>query len=135
MNGKTLISLTDTLATAAVKLSKGNPGAVTVIMRLATESHVIDPDCAFGALGPILDLDSYGIYGPRIWMLYKDVCGQSVTNTLALLRAVQLGFLPEQQLHHAIDNRGDGIDVPALVKQVAERLPRGKWLPQPVEVV
>lgn len=132
MNNDTLIELNDTFMDAIVKLSKGNPGAVTVLMQMTQHGPVIDPDCAFGPLGPLLALDTYSIYGSRIWMLYKDACNHSVTSTLALLRAVQFGFLPEHQLHHAIDNRGDGINVPDLVGKVAERLPRGKWL-QPVE--
>jgi hypothetical protein len=39
------------------------------------------------------------------------------------LRAVQLGLLPKIVLHHAIDTRGEGLDVPEVCRRVKERLP------------
>jgi hypothetical protein len=56
-------------------------------------------------------------------LLFKDVCGQSIIKTVGMLRAVQLGYCSREKLNHAIDNRGQGIDIPALMTQVRERLP------------
>ena len=117
------IKLTDTAMSAAIKMSDGNPGALTVVARLLKEGEAIDPQSAFGGLAPILDLDTLGIYGPRIWMLYRDVCEGDLRVTCALLRANQLGFLRDSDLNRAIDNYGKGIDIPALVAQVENRLP------------
>jgi hypothetical protein len=85
-------------------LAEGNPGALSVCVDILK----------LGSVAPLLLIDSFGIYGSKIWMLYKDVCGQSVSGVIALLQAVQLGELSEDTLHHAIENYGAGIDVPAI---------------------
>ncbi len=123
-NKNTRIVLDDTGMDATMKLAEGNPGAVTAVCEMAMKVSGIDPDDAFGPFGPILALDSLGIYGPRIWMFYKDVCGQDVTKCLALLRGVQLGFLDDAKLDHVIDHRGEGIDIDDILKKVKIRLPR-----------
>jgi hypothetical protein len=38
-------------------------------------------------------LDSLGIYGPNVWVIFKDVCEQNHARMLAVLRATQLGML------------------------------------------
>lgn len=106
------------------KISDGNPGALNVCVRLLKDGAEIDPDDALGPLGAILQLDSIGIYGSRVWMLYKDVCGQRLPEMVALLRATQLGFLSPDALDHAISNYGDGIMVDDMMNQVQERLPK-----------
>lgn len=117
------IQLTDTPQSAVMKMSEGNPGALTVCARMFREGGQIDPDSFAGGLGSILSMDTIRIYGSRIWMLYKDVCGEDLRVTCAVLRAHQLGYLMEADLNHAIDNYGEGIDVPALVAKVEARLP------------
>lgn len=124
MNQNTRIELNDTPISAVAKLSEGNPGALSVCMQMLQRGGDIDPDGILGGLGCILCLDSYAIYGTRIWMLYKDVCGEDLMKTVAMLRAVQLGFLKEAKLHHAVNNYGDGIDVDALLVEVQEFLPK-----------
>lgn len=117
-------------------LSGGNPGAVTVCMRLLKETPAIDPQDILGGLGNLLALDSYNIWEHRIWMLYKDVCGQDLVKMIAVLRAHQLGQLAgvtECALNHAIDNRGEGLDLDAVLKAVQDRLPRFIRTPAPKE--
>ena len=122
MKRKDRIELHDSIRDILMKMSEGNPGALTVCMKMLEEGGDIDPQSFAGGLGAILGMDSHGIYGSRIWMLYKDVCGENLENTLAVLRACQLGQLRESDMLHAIDNRGQGIDVPALVMGVKKRL-------------
>jgi hypothetical protein len=43
-------------------------------------------------IGPVMLLDSLGIYGPNVWV-FKDVCEQNHARMLAVLRATQLGML------------------------------------------
>lgn len=131
MRRKARIELTDTGMSACVKMSDGNPGAITVMALMLKEGGAIDPDDFFGGLGAVLALDTHGIYGSRIWKLYKDVCGQDLRVTLAILRSVQLGFLDEGELNHAIDNNGEGLDIPALVTKVEEHLPSFQKTPPP----
>lgn len=120
---KTRIELNDTIMSMVMKIIEGNPGAISVCMDLINENARIDPDSALGEIGSILALDTLGIYGSRIWMLYKDVCGEDITKTIGLLRANQLGFLSETVLNDGINNRGNGIDLDNLLEQVKERLP------------
>ena len=126
------IGLGDTPQSACIKLGEGNPRGLRVCVDLLAHGAEIDPDSAVGGLGNLLSLDTHKIYADRIWMLYKDVCGENLAHMAGVLRAVQLGILKESVLHHAIDHYGDGIDVNALLSAVAERLPRFRadWLPE-----
>lgn len=121
--GNERIKLDMSMMDVVAELSEGVPGALVVCMRMLKDGDTIDPDNMLGGVGSLLSLDSQGIYGSRIWMLYKDVCGEDLTKTIALLRATQLGFVSDTDLDHAVDNRGAGVDVDALYAQVQERLP------------
>lgn len=115
------IGLHDTTMSVVQKMSEGNPSAITVCLRMLNESEKIDP--FIGGLGAILMMDTFGIHGPRIWMLYKDVCNQDLVKMLACLRACQMGFISQDVLNFAIDNYGKGLDVEDCLQQVKERLP------------
>lgn len=119
----TKLTLNDTVQDVIVKMSEGNPGAMTVCMGLLREGGGIDPDGVTGGLGLVLHLDSLGLYGSHIWMLYKDVCGHDLTKMCAILRGWQLGQLREDVIHHAIENRGEGIDCDDVLAKVQDRLP------------
>lgn len=71
---KSRIELNDTGLSVLLKMSDGNPGAMDVIAQMLKEGARIDPQSFLGGLGAVLALDTHRIYGPRIWMLYKDVC-------------------------------------------------------------
>jgi hypothetical protein len=121
------LQLTMTLADAIKAFSRTddggyNPGAVSVLTQIVAHAERIDPDDCFGPLGPMMGLDNLDCYGSRIWMLYKDVCGQNLHAMLGVLRAVQLGFTTEREVNASIDRRA-ALDVPALLAQVKERLP------------
>ena len=122
MKTKSRIELTDTPISAMLKMVDGNPGAITVLTQLFKETPKIDPDDAFGGLSPILHLDDMGVYGPRIWMLYKDACGQDVKKMITVLRANQLGFISDKMIEFAID--GDVLfDHDDLIAKVQKELP------------
>lgn len=90
--------LTDSLMDCVVKISDGNPGAVTVLAKLYKECPTIDPDAAMGGFIHILALDDMEIYGSNIWILYKDVCEENIVNFITLLRAKQLGIITKDKL-------------------------------------
>lgn len=117
------IELHDTVFATIDKMGGGNPGALSVVMDMMTQGPQIDPDNFMGGLGPILFMDTLGIYESRIWVLYKDVCKENVSTTICILRAVQMGFLSEAELSFAIDNYGEGIDVDAECAKVTKKLP------------
>ncbi len=109
-----------------VAMGGGNPGALKACMELLLKGEKVDPDAFSGGLGNLLMLDTLGIYEERIYMLWSDVCGRDVGKMIAVLRAHQLGQLAgvdTKVLNHAIDNRGAGIDLDAVVEAVKSRLP------------
>ena len=124
MNDRPRITLEDSLMSIIGKLCEGNPGACEVCSQAYRSAAQIDPDAALGGLAALMDLDTMGVYGHRIWMLYKDVCHESILNFHACLRAAQLGIVSERKLLDAIDNHGEGIDPEALLAAVQEQLPR-----------
>jgi hypothetical protein len=122
------ITLDDSMMSAIMKLSEGNPGAMNVCIKLVKEAPDIDTDDVMGGLGTLLMMDSYQIYGAKIWMLYKDVCKEELWKMIAVLRASQLGFLSSKDLHYGIENYGNGINMESLIKRVTETLPGFKTL-------
>lgn len=118
----TRLNLNMSTLDVVVALADGNPGATVAMLELMKSAPIVDPQSACGGIGPLLNLDVNGIYGPRIWMLYKDVCGQDPARTIAVLRAYQLGMLSTEALDIAIDNYGRGIDVDDLVAKVTAKL-------------
>lgn len=129
MNEQTRITLDDTMSSALVKMCEGNPGALIVLLQCVQQEPVIDPDSILSPMGAVFALDSHGIYGAKIWILYKEVCGSNVPRMIGVLRAVQLGFLNERPLLDAVDEerrRGGAKlkNIGALLAQVKERLPK-----------
>ena len=68
----TRLTMGDTWVDVAMKMSDGNPGALSVIVKFQKE------DLPEEGIGYVMILDTLGIYGPDIWCLYKDVCDQNI---------------------------------------------------------
>lgn len=100
--GKDRIKLEMSTIDLVMAMSEGNPGAVRVIMEVLKNGPAIDPDGAMGGFGALLMFDAYRFYGSKIWMLYKDLCGQDLTKTLGVVRAMQLGIVDSRVVHKAI---------------------------------
>jgi hypothetical protein len=95
-------------------------------MQMLSGTVKIDPDTALGPFAYLLNLDSFGIYGSRIWVLYKDICCENIVHTITVLRAVQLGILPLRVVNRAIDGsslEAAKIDIQQLFLKVQELLP------------
>jgi len=92
------IKLEGTIQDAIVSMSDGNPGAIMAMAQIMQEYEAIDPQSAFGAFGAIMSLDTHGIYGTDIYVLYNDKCNRSVRDLAVLMRGVQLGMFPESRL-------------------------------------
>lgn len=121
------IGLNDTTMDIVVKMSDGNPGAMDVIMRILSQDNKIDPQNALGGLGTILQLDTHGIYGTDIYILYNDKCNRNMRLFLMLLRSVQLGFFPESRLKEMASDQMRKINISQdelddLDSKVCERL-------------
>jgi hypothetical protein len=71
---RTKVNITDTRELVA-EMSEGNPGALSVLVRLLKERPLDGPFV-------ILHMDDMNIRGTQIWLAYKDHCGQDI-NALA----------------------------------------------------
>ncbi len=105
------INLTDSIVDVAVKMSEGNPGAAIAIAEMITKGDEIDPQSFAGGLGAVLSLDTLGIYGTDIYILFNDKCGRDVRPMLLLLRAHQLGMFPEERLRELSKDQSRQIDI------------------------
>jgi hypothetical protein len=82
---------------AVAKIAEGNIGAAVCIMDLMKHSEEIDPLSYLKVIGPVMLLDSLGIYGPNVWVIFKT-SEQNHARMLAVLRATQLGMLSSEAL-------------------------------------
>ena len=89
---------TDTLGDVIAIIANGNPGAMSVINQIIKKNEK-------ELYVYLLQLDSYGIYGNDLWMLYKDVCGGDVDKTMGCIKHTWMGLISEEKLKAAI--RGD----------------------------
>ena len=109
-----------------IAMARGNTGAMKVIMDLMTRGGDIDPDNSLAGFGPVLSLDALNIWEDRIWILYKYVCGEDLGKMIAVLSGHHRGQLAgttTDAINHAIDTRGDGLDVNAVLEAVQEQFP------------
>ncbi len=120
------IQMTDTASDAMFKLCEGNPGGLTILLELYNKAVEIDPDSALQELGPMLLLNTFEIYGSNIWVLYKDCCAQDITNTIAVLRAVQMGLFSKVTLKAHILSCAP-IDCKTLRDKLRAELPNSKF--------
>lgn len=120
------ITMNDSTLEVITKLSQGNPGAVTVLCQWLENGAKIDPD-ACHPLIQMCSLDDMDIVGPKIWMLYKDVCNHDLRVMLGVLRAHQLGFLSTERLLATLVVRNasslDENTIADLLAQVENELP------------
>lgn len=92
------IGLEDTARSAIIKMADGNPRALSAMFAMLENGQRIDPQGIMGGLGAILLLDTLGIYGTGICVLFNDQCNRDVRKLFVLLRAYQLGFLLDSLL-------------------------------------
>lgn len=115
------LTLQDDFKAAVLKLAEGNPGAATVLAGAVGHGALIDPEAADPVL-TLYQLDDLGVYGAKVWALFKDVAGSNYTRMLAVLRAQQLGHLNKRELWDAIDGRAK-LNVDNLLAAVRAELP------------
>lgn len=122
------IELTDQIIDIVSKMSDGNPGAITAMMEVLSKGKTIDPQGMGGGLGTILMLDTLEIYGTEIYILWNDKCDRDAREFMMLIRANQLGFLPEESLKVMAKDQMNQViltveETDTLNEQVCERLP------------
>lgn len=125
MSNKFRIEMTDTIKDALVKMSDGNPGGLMAMMSMVEVAEDADSNNAYGSFGPLVYLDTFGIYGSRIWCLFKYVCGENPRHALACLRSVQLGILSRAELGRYLDGQSK-LDFEVLIPKLVKELPSFK---------
>ena len=92
------IELNDNAMDVIIKMSDGNPGAVSAIMGIKENHDAIDPQAVMGWLGTVMMLDTWEIYGSNIYILWSDKCGRDVRKMLMIMRSCQLGNFSHEKL-------------------------------------
>ena len=106
----------------------GNPGGMSVMLKLMENTKTLDPQAAMGPMHHILSLDTLELYGPAIWVLFKDVCGEDIEKVIAVLRGWQLGIVSDVSIQANVRkvmemNGPSELDVDEILLQVKDRLP------------
>ena len=111
------LQMNDSLNAAMKKLAGDNHGAASALGKLQDQLGG-DGNAMFARLA---QMDSLGITGPKIWQLYKDVAHENPSDMLDLLKANSMGIVSDSALLSAINNRGQGLDIPSIKQQVQEK--------------
>lgn len=123
----TRIGLKMTIADSLVSIVEGNPGAIVALTEVMLVYKEVDPDSAFGEITPLLNCDSFEIYGSKIHILYKDICDLNPDRFIMVMRATQLGFLSVGTLQAATQYPPAAkLDLDDLASKVTKQLPRFK---------
>ena len=98
-------------------------GAAMVCGDLLRLGRQIDPYAEFGGLTYLMWLDSLGIYGIRLYELYRNVCKGSLSTMAAVVRAWRLGGVAKEEIVNAIKGRNRNAIVKRASRMVAKELP------------
>lgn len=108
-------------------LADGNPGAIRCmgeLLQITMKSQFYLP---FSGVRVLQLLDKYGIYGTDIYVLYNDICDRDCFKVLALLSAVEIGYLHPAVLCEACsrqDYSGKNlIDIDNIVRYIRSVFP------------
>jgi hypothetical protein len=94
------IKLGDSVMDVLIKMSEGNPGAANVLAQILDKK---DWYAGVDGIMMILNLDTIGIYGSKIWILYKDCCNSDLTQMELVLRNWQMGKLTAYDIQTNLD--------------------------------
>jgi hypothetical protein len=98
---------TDTLFDMVVKMSEGNPGALTFFSEMLSKEDWNTP--IPGAFLYILNLDDMGVYGSKAYMLWNDCCDRDLNKVELVLRNHQMGELSTEII---LENLTQGYGTP-----------------------
>ena len=101
----TKIKITDSVRDIMVKMSEGNPGALTVLTLLIKEDEM-------NLVTRILALDTMNLYGCKLYMLWNDCCDRDLEKVKDIIDAWQRGKLALKVIHDAVSGgRGTPIEI------------------------
>lgn len=98
------LTLTDGTIEIFMKMSDGNPGAMTCLVELLKKK---DWYANIPGVMMILMLDSIGVYGEKLYMLWNDCCDRDLIKMELVIRNYQMGKLSTATiLEHVAPVRG-----------------------------
>ena len=101
------IKMNDSAIAIIMKMGEGNPGALNALMELMKNEPTVDPQSFWSGVGTMLALDTLGIYGSSIYILFSDKCKKDVRKMIMLLRAHNLGYITAELIQQmAADQMG-----------------------------
>lgn len=88
------IDITDSVADIVTKMSEGNPGAMTVVVKLVKE---MEKDIQ--VLNIILCLDEHlELYGSRLYQLWNDCCDRDIQKVIQIVRLYMNGDISKKEI-------------------------------------
>lgn len=87
------IKITDTAEDVAIKMAKGNIGALDILVALFAQNQ----------LETILELDKAGIYGERLYKLWNDCCNRNYKVLIRVMHLYRCGELSLENINAHID--------------------------------
>lgn len=109
----TKLGLTDSLQDIIIKLSEGNPGAMSFIFEIIKyqENNPIK------LVEEFLTIDSMHLYGSHLYMLWNDCCNRDVEKSLKIIKGYRLGNIKDSDIKERIINVSYGISFDDLLER------------------
>lgn len=105
------IGINESFQEILIKMSDGNPGALTSMISIIQEYEAIDPQAMMGGLGAVMLFDTWEIYGSSIYVLFNDKCDRDVRKLAIMLRACQMGHIPHTKLQRWAEDQSRQITI------------------------
>ncbi len=97
------INLNDTALDVIIKLSEGNPGAITTLTELANSYK------SFFEVAPdYLTIDTMGLYDSQLYMLWNDCCDRNIEKVKQIIKLYREGKITSRDIDERIKNGGRG---------------------------
>lgn len=96
------LELSDSGKDVILKMSDGNPGAITFMIQLLSSGHPTD-------MMIIVTLDALGIYGSKAYMVWNDICDKNLETVRLMMMNLSFGKITKE---HLLENLSQGRAVP-----------------------
>ena len=97
------LQLMDSMYDIIVKMSDGNPGAISFIMELKVQYN---NDAQW--VQALLAFDMMELYGSQLYMLWNDSCDRDCTKVIKIVEAYKRGKITNTDIDERIKNVGYG---------------------------
>lgn len=95
------LQLTDSTIEILDKMSEGNPGAISILTTLLfkeTTEELVD-----SVMHIILPLDTLGVYGSKLYMLWTDACDKNTDKVKKVIELWRTGKLTKEEIHENLN--------------------------------